>query len=115
MSKFFYKGSRANMMQDNRNTGYTPKKVIRIGTGTSPAKISVQTEKREKELLALADAHSIVVDIVVSEEEPEDICQLNVLINKTTTQVNEKLPSRNDPCLCNSGKKYKKCCGVWVW
>ena len=22
-----------------------------------------------------------------------------------------KLPGRNDPCLCGSGKKYKKCCG----
>lgn len=20
--------------------------------------------------------------------------------------------SRNDPCWCNSGKKYKKCCGI---
>lgn len=23
-----------------------------------------------------------------------------------------KLPGRNDPCLCGSGKKYKKCCGA---
>ncbi|WP_422133511.1 YchJ family protein [Endozoicomonas sp. ALD040] len=22
-----------------------------------------------------------------------------------------RLPGRNDPCLCGSGKKYKKCCG----
>lgn len=22
----------------------------------------------------------------------------------------EKKPGRNDPCLCGSGKKYKKCC-----
>jgi len=21
---------------------------------------------------------------------------------------------RNDPCLCGSGKKYKKCCGIMV-
>ncbi|MCK5894529.1 MAG: SEC-C domain-containing protein [Endozoicomonadaceae bacterium] len=111
MSKFFYKGSRFSM-QDNRSTGYTPKKVIRIGTGTSPARISVQTEEREKELLTLAKAHSVVVDIVVAEDEPEDTCQLDALINKATTQVNEKIPSRNDPCLCSSGKKYKKCCGA---
>lgn len=25
--------------------------------------------------------------------------------------VKEKLPGRNDPCPCGSGKKYKKCCG----
>ncbi|MCV5928645.1 SEC-C metal-binding domain-containing protein, partial [Escherichia coli] len=22
----------------------------------------------------------------------------------------EKLPGRNDPCQCGSGKKFKKCC-----
>lgn len=29
-------------------------------------------------------------------------------------QVNIKtyLPQRNEPCLCGSGKKYKKCCGA---
>ena len=25
--------------------------------------------------------------------------------------VKQKLPGRNDPCLCGSGKKYKNCCG----
>ena len=25
--------------------------------------------------------------------------------------VADKKPGRNDPCLCGSGKKYKKCCG----
>ena len=30
---------------------------------------------------------------------------------KSKTIVKEKLPGRNDPCPCGSGKKYKKCCG----
>ena len=25
--------------------------------------------------------------------------------------IQARLPGRNDPCLCGSGKKYKKCCG----
>jgi uncharacterized protein len=25
-------------------------------------------------------------------------------------QSGQKLPNRNDPCLCGSGKKFKKCC-----
>ncbi|NOU61906.1 YchJ family protein [Marinifilum caeruleilacunae] len=25
-------------------------------------------------------------------------------------EINEKLPNRNDPCHCGSGKKFKKCC-----
>jgi len=27
----------------------------------------------------------------------------------TTIRV-EKKPGRNEPCICGSGKKYKKCC-----
>ena len=31
---------------------------------------------------------------------------------KSGTVVVEQKIGRNDPCVCNSGKKYKKCCGV---
>ncbi|MCL2565709.1 MAG: SEC-C metal-binding domain-containing protein [Defluviitaleaceae bacterium] len=30
----------------------------------------------------------------------------------STTVVKDKKISRNDPCPCDSGKKYKKCCGL---
>lgn len=29
----------------------------------------------------------------------------------TKTIIADKKPSRNEPCPCGSGKKYKKCCG----
>ena len=32
-------------------------------------------------------------------------------INAGTQIVNDKIPKRNDPCPCGSGKKYKYCCG----
>lgn len=31
---------------------------------------------------------------------------------RSKTVRKEKMPGRNDPCPCGSGKKYKKCCGV---
>ncbi|MEW6623955.1 MAG: DUF1186 domain-containing protein [Bacillota bacterium] len=31
--------------------------------------------------------------------------------NKGTTIIKERKIGRNEPCPCNSGKKYKKCCG----
>jgi len=31
---------------------------------------------------------------------------------KPATRVAEKLPGRNDPCYCGSGKKFKKCHGA---
>jgi uncharacterized protein YchJ len=27
------------------------------------------------------------------------------------TVIVDKTPTRNDPCSCGSGKKFKKCCG----
>lgn len=32
--------------------------------------------------------------------------------SKPQTVVKDKKIGRNDPCICGSGKKYKKCCGV---
>ncbi|MFA4853446.1 MAG: SEC-C metal-binding domain-containing protein [Bacteroidales bacterium] len=29
----------------------------------------------------------------------------------TNTIIAEKKPGRNEPCICGSGLKYKKCCG----
>lgn len=28
----------------------------------------------------------------------------------TPTLIKNKIPGRNDPCICGSGKKFKKCC-----
>jgi preprotein translocase subunit SecA len=32
--------------------------------------------------------------------------------SKPQTVVKDKKIGRNDPCVCGSGKKYKKCCGI---
>ncbi len=35
---------------------------------------------------------------------------------KINTEIVEKTIGRNDPCVCGSGKKYKKCCiGAWLF
>ena len=44
-------------------------------------------------------------------EKAENTTELDVLINKPVTTRFEKTPARNEPCVCGSGKKYKKCCG----
>lgn len=36
---------------------------------------------------------------------------LNDRKTNTTVERKEKTVGRNDPCICGSGKKYKKCCG----
>ena len=58
-----------------------------------------ENEQRDKEML----------DKMVSEmEENKDTHLTN--LNKSTPVVEKKI-SRNEPCPCGSGKKYKQCCG----
>ncbi len=46
---------------------------------------------------------------VFTEEEQSKLFKLQ---KSSTTIVKDKKIGRNDPCPCNSGKKYKKCCGA---
>lgn len=43
-----------------------------------------------------------------SDENPVQVTEF--LTNDTVKRTEAKI-GRNDPCLCGSGKKYKKCCG----
>ena len=45
---------------------------------------------------------------ILTEEKRHEIIKS---YKKSKTVVKDKLPGRNDPCPCGSGKKYKKCCG----
>jgi len=48
-------------------------------------------------------------DSILTEEKRQEIIKAQ---KKSKTVVKEKVPGRNDPCPCGSGKKYKKCCGA---
>ncbi|MCL7931672.1 SEC-C metal-binding domain-containing protein [Halomonas llamarensis] len=47
---------------------------------------------------------------VESPEIPEDISDLEKLLNPEALQLKSTKVPRNSPCPCGSGKKYKKCC-----
>ena len=47
-------------------------------------------------------------DAILSVERRKEIKKA---YNKSKIYVNENPIGRNDPCPCDSGKKYKKCCG----
>ena len=47
----------------------------------------------------------------VDEEEDYDDNESFYLPSSPVVR-SEKKVGRNDPCPCNSGKKYKKCCGA---
>jgi SWIM/SEC-C metal-binding protein len=87
------------------------KKAAKLGTEKNPAVVSVKTKKKEKELAAKFEANNWHYKIEVARDKPEDLTDLEILMNPVKTVVVEKTAGRNDPCPCGSGKKYKKCCG----
>lgn len=109
--KFFFKGR-----QDARQShisSFQPKAVQKAGTKKYPLELKVTSQQRKLEVEALLAEHQLYANIHVDESEggAESIEALTTLLNKSTTVTVEKTPSRNDPCSCGSGKKYKKCCG----
>ena len=86
-------------------------KRTKLGTAKQPAVVSVQTEKRLKEVEAIFEEHGWEYEIKLEPDEPEDIGDLERLLNPIKPIRADKKVGRNDPCPCGSGKKYKKCCG----
>lgn len=88
------------------------KKAAKLGTEKNPAMVNVKTKKRVKELEAIFEKNGWNYKIELAKDKPEDIGDLELLLNPIKTRIVEKKVGRNEPCPCGSGKKYKKCCGV---
>ena len=86
-------------------------KAAKPGTEKKPAVVNVQTEERLKEVAALFEENGWKYTIELEPDQPEDIFDLERLLNPPEPKIAEKKVGRNDPCPCGSGKKYKKCCG----
>ena len=87
------------------------KKTAKLGTEKNPAVVTVQTKKRLKEVTAQFKEKGWRYTIELEPDKPEDIAQLELLLNPPQPKIAEKKIGRNDPCPCGSGKKHKKCCG----
>jgi len=87
------------------------KKTSKLGTKNNPAAVTVQTEERAKELESVFKEKGWAYTMAVEPDKPENITDLEILLNPLKTAVADKKVGRNEPCPCGSGKKYKKCCG----
>jgi len=56
------------------------------------------------------DLITILINLKVIESKPEK--QKNIKTTKIDPKYIGKKISRNEPCICGSGKKYKRCCGA---
>ena len=99
---------------DHKSPAFETAATVRLGTDKAPAVISVQTEARKEELIKTFTENGWASKIDVNPEKDENTRDLDILLERNTTEqaVSKKEASRNDPCPCGSGKKYKKCCAA---
>ncbi len=90
---------------------FNGKKTAKLGTDKYPAAAHVKTKKRMEEVAAIFEKNGWKYKIELEPDKPEDITDLELLLNPPETVIAEKKVGRNEPCPCGSGKKYKKCCG----
>jgi len=87
------------------------KKSAKLGTQKKPAAVHVKTKKRMNEVAAIFEKNEWKYSIELEPDKPEDITDLEILLNPAKTVIVAKKTGRNESCPCGSGKKYKKCCG----
>ena len=103
---------RSNVAAQQRIKLFGTKKTARLGTEKNPAVVNVQSEARFKEVTSTFEQHGWKYRIALEPEKPEDIRDLNRLLNPPKPTIAEKKVGRNEPCPCGSGRKFKNCCGL---
>ncbi|MEP1217415.1 MAG: PBPRA1643 family SWIM/SEC-C metal-binding motif protein [Marinobacter sp.] len=111
--KFFFKGRQDARQHHTAYGGFQTNASKKSGSRKFPLTLVVTSDARKQEIeaqVAKAGLHANVT-VDTSEGAVESITELTVLQNKGATVTTAKVPSRNDPCTCGSGLKFKKCCG----
>ena len=86
-------------------------KPAKLGAENNPAVVTVQTEARLKEVASIFEKNGWEYTIGLEPDKPEDITELERLLNPQKPKIAEEKIGRNALCPCGSGNKYKKCCG----
>ena len=102
---------KSNVDAENRLKIFGANKPARLGTPKNPAVVSVQSEARFNEVRSIFEEHGWKYQIGLEPEKPEDVSDLDRLLNPLKPKIAEKKVGRNEPCPCGSGKKSKNCCG----
>ena len=89
--------------------------MAKVGTDKHPAVVRVATEQRAREILEQCEQRGIKVIVGIEPGRQEDITDVERILRRPAQVKVVKAPPRlsgNDYCPCDSGKKYKKCCGA---
>jgi SWIM/SEC-C metal-binding protein len=84
--------------------------MAKLGTEKKPIILRVQNKRRANEVADVCEKHGWIYLIGIESDKPEDISDMERLLNPTEPAAKMVQVGRNEPCPCGSGKKYKNCC-----
>jgi len=84
--------------------------MAKLGSKEKPAVVHVETMDRAGEIMSLCDNNNWQVIVGIEPDKPEDISDIERLLNPPKQVTKAITIGRNEPCPCGSGKKYKHCC-----
>jgi len=84
----------------------------KLGSQKQPAVARVKSQKRAEEILSICNRRGWKVIVGIEPNKPEDISDVERLLNPPEAAKAQIKTGRNEPCPCGSGKKYKRCCGA---
>jgi SWIM/SEC-C metal-binding protein len=85
--------------------------MAKLGSEKRPVVVRVQSDETARYVAETCAKNGWHYIIGFEPDKPEDISDLEKLLNPPQLVKSEKI-GRNDPCPCDSGKKYKSCCGI---
>jgi len=80
------------------------------GSKEKPAIVHVETMERAEEIMKLCNENNWQVIVGIESDKPEDISDVERLLDPPKPITKTITIGRNEPCPCGSGKKYKHCC-----
>jgi peptide deformylase len=111
------KGLNFNLINCKIENTYDPALFKEEGCLSFPGRVEDTMRYQEVHITNNLDSpHSFIATGLVSVVCQHEIDHLNSAlfidhkVQKIETIVSKKKVGPNDPCICNSGKKYKKCC-----
>jgi SWIM/SEC-C metal-binding protein len=115
MGKRVFVGDRRERACDGEKSPkfFDGEKPTKLGTEKKPAVVNVQTEERFKEVRSICKEKGWKYIIGMEPDKPEDMTDLEALLNARKPRIAENKVGRNEPCPGGSGKKSKKCSGPW--
>lgn len=85
--------------------------MARLGSKHRPVIVRVQTRERAHEAVYQCEQLGLVCIVGVEADKPEDLSDIQRALAQPPQALAGPKIGRNDPCVCGSGKKSKKCCG----